>query len=166
MTLLAIEQSIVARRGGGPQATKAKEYWRSLYQGIKPFLGDGEVSRTRNSDYELELKRVARELGLGSAGNLEDMIVRYCLERLRNWVASHGTPPTLGDLADGFAASLDLSITEVHTEEAIDAVLEEVVQVQKAAIGDLKTEFRGNTDAITVRRLDPKALAPGVLGDN
>ena len=28
--------------------------------------------------------------------------------------------------------------------------------VQKAVIGDLKTEFRGDTDAITVRRLDPK----------
>ncbi len=38
MTLLAIEQSIVARRGGGPQATKAKEDWRALYQGVKPFL--------------------------------------------------------------------------------------------------------------------------------
>ena len=114
------------------------------------------MSRTRNSNYELELKRVARELGLGSAGNLEDMIVRHCLERLRNWVAAHGTPPTLGDLADRFAASLDLSITEVHTEEEIDAVLEEVAQVQKAAIGDLKTEFRGNTDAIIVRRLDRK----------
>ena len=114
------------------------------------------MSRTQNNDYELELKRVARELGLGSAGNLEDMIVRHCLERLRAWVAAHGTPPTLSDLADEFAASLDLHITEVHTEEEIDAVLEEVSQVQKAAIGDLKTEFRGNTDAIIVRRLDRK----------
>ena len=114
------------------------------------------MSRTQNSNYELELKRVAGALGLGPAANLEDMIVRHCLERLRDWVAAHGTPPTLSDLADEFAASLDLRITEVRTEEEIDAVLEEIAQVQKAVIGDLKTEFRGNTDAITIRRLDSK----------
>ena len=38
MTLLAIEQSIVARRGGSPQAAKAKDYWRTLYRGVQPFL--------------------------------------------------------------------------------------------------------------------------------
>ena len=114
------------------------------------------MSRSRNGTYDLELKRVAEELQLGSAGNFEDMIVQHCLTRLRSWVAAHGAPPTLSDLADGFAASLDLSITEVHTEEEIDAVLGEEAPVQKAAIGDLKTEFGGDTDAITVRRLDPK----------
>ena len=36
--LLSIEQSIVARRGGGPQATKAKEDWRFLYERVQPFL--------------------------------------------------------------------------------------------------------------------------------
>ena len=114
------------------------------------------MSRTRNGNYDLELKRVAKVLRLGSAGNFEDMIVHHCLERLRAWVAAHGTPPTLSELADEFAASLDLSITEVHTEEEIDAVLGEEAPVQKAAIGDLKTEFRGDTDAVTVRRLDPE----------
>ena len=124
------------------------------------------MSRTRNGTYELELKRVAEELRLGPAGNFEDMIVRHCLERLQAWVAAHGTPSTLSDLADEFAASLDLSITEVHTEEEIDAALGEEAPVQKAAIGDLKTEFRGDTDAVTVRRLDPKPWHREVLGDN
>ena len=66
------------------------------------------MSRARNGTYDLELKRVAEELQLGSAGNFEDMIVQHCLTRLRAWVTAHGTPPTLNDLADGFAASLDL----------------------------------------------------------
>ena len=114
------------------------------------------MSRTRNGTYELELKRVAEELRLGSAGNFEDIIVQHCLTRVRAWVAAHGTPPTLSDLANGFAASLDLRITEVRTEDDIDAVLGEVAPVEKAVIGDLKTEFDGDTDAITVRRLDPK----------
>ena len=114
------------------------------------------MSRTRNGTYDLELKRVAEELRLGAAGNFEDMIVQHCLTRLRAWVAVHGTPSTLSDLAKGFAASLDLRITEVRTEDDIDAVLGEVAPVQKAVIGDLKTEFGGETDAITVRRLDPK----------
>ena len=114
------------------------------------------MSRTRTGTYDLELKRVAEELRLGSAGNFEDMIVQHCLTRLRAWVAAHGTPPTLSALANGIAASLDLRITEVRTEDDIDAVLGEVAPVQKAVIGDLKTEFGGDTDAITVRRLDPK----------
>ena len=42
MMLLEIEQSIVARRGGGPQATKTKEDWRSLYQAVKPFLEEAD----------------------------------------------------------------------------------------------------------------------------
>ena len=114
------------------------------------------MSRSRNGAYELELRRVAEELRLGPAGNFEDMIVQHCLTRLRAWVAAHGTPPTLSDLANGFAASLDLRITEVRTEDDIDSVLEEVSPVEKAVISDLKSEFCGDTDAITVRRLDPK----------
>ena len=114
------------------------------------------MSRTRNVGYESELKRVAKELSLGSNGNFEDMIVEHCLTRLRAWVAVHGTPPTLNELVNEFAASLDMRITEVRTESDIDAALEEVSPVQKAVIGDLKTEFGGDTDAITVRILDRK----------
>ena len=110
----------------------------------------------RNGAYELELRRVAEELCLGPAGNFEDMIVQHCLTSLRAWVAAHGTPPTLSDLANGFAASLDLRVTEVFTEDNIDVVLEEMAPVEKVVIGDLKTEFCGDTDAITFRRLDPK----------
>ena len=53
------------------------------------------------------------------------------------------TPSTLSDLADGFAASLDLRITEVRTEDDIDEVLRQVTPVQQVVIGDLKTEFAG-----------------------
>ena len=38
MTLLEVERSIVARRGGGPRSTRAKEDWRILYEAVKPFL--------------------------------------------------------------------------------------------------------------------------------
>ena len=114
------------------------------------------MSRTRDSAYDLELKRVAEELRLGPTGNFEDIIVEHCLTRLRAWVAVHGTPQTLSELANEFAASLDMRITEVRTEDDIDAVLEEVTPVQKVVIGELKSEFGGDTDAITVRRLDPK----------
>ncbi|MDE0077735.1 MAG: hypothetical protein OXO50_09460 [Caldilineaceae bacterium] len=114
------------------------------------------MNRDWNGLYELELNRVAEELGLGRTDNVEDMIIEHCLARLRAWVAAHGIPETLSELANGFAASLDLRITEVRTEADIDAVLEEVAPVQKAVIGELKTEFGGDTDAIIVRRLDPK----------
>ena len=38
LTLLEIEGSIVARRGGGARGSKGKEDWRSLYLAVKPFL--------------------------------------------------------------------------------------------------------------------------------
>ena len=114
------------------------------------------MSRIRNDVYELELKRVAKELRLGQTGNFEDMIIEHCLVRLRAWVVAHGDPRTLSELANEFAASLDMRITEVRTEADINAVLEEVAPVQKAVIDELRTEFGGDTDAITVRRLDPK----------
>ena len=114
------------------------------------------MKRDWNRDYELELNRVAEELDLGPTDNIEGMIIEHCLALLRGWVAVHGTPETLTELANEFAASLNLLITEVHTEADIDAVLEELTPVQKAVIGELKTEFGGDTDAIIVRRLDPK----------
>ena len=114
------------------------------------------MSRFWDDGYELELKRVAKELCLGPTGNFEDMIVEHCLSRLRAWVAAHGTPQTLSQLANEFAASLDMQITEVRTEDDIDAVLEEVAPVQKIVISELRTEFGGDTEAITVRRLDPR----------
>ena len=112
------------------------------------------MSRSPKVGYEKELRRVANELSLGSTGNFENMIVEHCLARLRAWVAVHGTPSNLSELVKEFAASLDMRITEVRTESDIDAALEEMSFVQKTAIGDLKTEFGGDTDAITVRILD------------
>ena len=114
------------------------------------------MSRFRNHDYELELMRVAKDLQLGPDGKFEDMIVEHCLGRLRAWVAAHGTPQTLSELAKEFAASLDMQITEIRTEDDIDSVLEEVAPVQKVVIDELRAEFGGDTDAITVRRLDPR----------
>ena len=114
------------------------------------------MSRFRDGGYEFELKRVAKELCLIPTGNFEDMIVEHCLARLRAWVDAHGTPQTLSQLANEFAASLDMQITEVRTEDDINAALEGVAPVQKIVIGELRTEFGGDTDAITVRRLDPK----------
>ena len=114
------------------------------------------MSRIRNYGYELELERVAKELRLDPTGNFEDMIVEHCLGRLRAWVAAHGTPATLSELANEFAASLDMQITEVRTEDDIDAILQDVAPVQKVVIDELRAEFGGDTDAITVRRLEPR----------
>ena len=42
MTLLEIDRSIVARRGGGPRTGKGKEDWRTLYLAVKPFLEEAK----------------------------------------------------------------------------------------------------------------------------
>ena len=70
------------------------------------------------------------------------MIVQHCLTTppKLGWLAHGLHYPTLSDLvSNGIAASLDLRITEVRTEDDIDAVLGEVAPVQMAVIGDLKT---------------------------
>ena len=122
------------------------------------------MNRDWNGLYELELNRVAKELGLGRTDNVEGMIIEHCLACLRAWVAAHGTPETLSELANGFAAALNLLITEVRTEADIDAVLEEVAPVQKAVIGELKTEFGGDNGCHYRAPPRPQALGPCVLG--
>ena len=42
MTLLEIEHSIVARRGGGSRSTRGKEGWRALYSAVRPFLEEAK----------------------------------------------------------------------------------------------------------------------------
>ena len=40
LTLMDIEQSIVARRGGGPRGRKSKDEWQSLFTAVSEFLED------------------------------------------------------------------------------------------------------------------------------
>ena len=114
------------------------------------------MNKAQDGLYEIELRRVANQLDLGRTGNIEDKIIGHCLERLRSWVAVHGEPQTLSELATEFATSLDMRITEVRNQDDIDAILEEVTPAQKAVIGELKAEFGDDTDAVTFLRLDPK----------
>ena len=73
--------------------------------------------------------------------------------------------PTLSDLANEFAASLDLRITEVRTEDDIDAVLDEVTPVQKAVIGELRPNSVGTRTPLPFVAWTP-SLVPSVLGDH
>ena len=104
--------------------------------------------------YEAVLRNVAKQLGLRRTGNIEVRIISYCLERLQRWVAAHGKPETLSDLANEFATSLDMRIIEVRGQDDMDAILKEVTPIQKAVIAELKTEFGEDTDAVTVLRLN------------
>ena len=40
LTLMDIEQSIVARRGGGPRGRKSKDEWKTLFTAVSEFLED------------------------------------------------------------------------------------------------------------------------------
>ena len=42
MTLLEVERSIVARRGGSPRSARTREDWRTLYRAMKPFLEEAK----------------------------------------------------------------------------------------------------------------------------
>ena len=114
------------------------------------------MSRVDDALYEVELKRVAGQLGLVRTGNIEGKIIGHCVERLRSWVSVHGKPETLSDLVTEFATSLDMRITEVRDQDDIDAILDEMMPVEKAAIMGLKKEFGEDTDAVTFLRLDRK----------
>lgn len=114
------------------------------------------MNRAQDGAYEAELKRVARQLDLARTGDIEARIIGHCLQRLRSWVAVHGKPRTLSDLANAFATSLDMQISEVRNHADIDAISEEVTPVQKAVIEELRSEFGEDTDAVTVLRLERK----------
>ena len=121
------------------------------------------MNRDKREAYQAELTRVARRLGLARTANTEDAIVRHCVGATPNWVAAHGKPQTLSDLARDFATSLDMRISEVRTHADIDALLGELSLLQTPVIEQLKTEFGDDTDAVTVRRVDRKPWDPEYL---
>lgn len=114
------------------------------------------MNRRQREAYQIELKRVTKHLGLAQTGDLEDAIIAHCLNQLREWAVAYGNPDTLSELADHFATSLGMQLTEVRGQEDIDALLGQVAPEQKAVIANLKTELGDDTDAVTILRMNRK----------
>ena len=112
------------------------------------------MPRREQYTYELELRRVADQLGLSRSVDLEDAIIRHCLDQFRGWLSSYGEFEALSDVVDDFATSLDMRLEEVHSPADIETLLDGMPPIERAAIAASGAEFGESTDALTILRVN------------
>lgn len=109
------------------------------------------MSKFQN-DYQNELTRVAKNLGLSTRGNVEDSIIQHCISRLDEWVKVHGCPKTLTDLLNLFATSLDIAFEEVHCDSDIGDLLKRIPPTQEPVMVYVSSQLDDETDGMLIKR--------------
>ena len=112
------------------------------------------MNRRDEEVYARELKRVAKQLGLSQSGDVEGTIIRHCLAQFRRWLSSYGEFDALSDVVDDFATSLDMRLEEVHSQADVDALIDGMPSIERAAIAASGAEFNEQTDALTILRVN------------
>ena len=118
--------------------------------------GNGET-------YQETLQRAADRLGLSRSKDLEQAIIDYCLNQLRDWIVAHGESETLSQLLDRFAISLDVHFEEVRGPDDLDALLNRMQGSERVTFAALRAEFGDHIDAATVLRVNRKHWEPAYL---
>ena len=108
-------------------------------------------------EYIQEVRRTAQHLGLPSLGpSADDAIVEYCRQQVSRLVAEHGLPSTTDQLLDMVASCLDVEVVEVRSDEDMKDLLERVPPSVEPVMARVQAELNDKTDAITLRRANPK----------
>ena len=115
------------------------------------------MNRDQREAYQAELGRVAASLALPTTDDVEQAIIDHFVGRLRTWVTLHGAPQNLSELTADFATSLDMQFAEVFDQEDMDQLLLSMPRGEQATVAMLNTEFGDQTDAVTIRRSQPKS---------
>jgi hypothetical protein len=110
------------------------------------------VARVNKTKYQLELIRVAKNLGLSIRSNVEAAIIDHCKGQLAAWVRLHGQPKTLTELLDLFGASLDMKFVEIKSDADLDVLLKDIPPSKDPVMARVPSELDDATDAITVYR--------------
>lgn len=110
------------------------------------------MARVDKTKYQVELIRVAKNLGLSIRGNVEAAIIDHCKGQLAAWVGLHGQPLTLTQLLDLFGASLDMKFVEIKNSADLDVLLKDIPPYKEPVMARIPSELDDATDAITVYR--------------
>ena len=115
------------------------------------------MRQNAKSDYIRETERAAQLLGLPSYGPGADAaIVEYCRRQVSLLTAQHGLPETMGELLERVASCLDVEFVEIHSVGDLARLLRRLPLEVEPALARVIAELRGDTDAITIRRLAPQ----------
>jgi hypothetical protein len=103
--------------------------------------------------YQVELRGVAKRLGLPLHGDLEAAIVRHCQARVEHLLDLHGQPATLTDLLDLLATCLEIEFVEIHADEDLQVLLRRLPPNVEPVMATVDAELNDGLDGIMLRRL-------------
>lgn len=110
------------------------------------------MTKAERRAYELQLRSVAKRLGLPLRGGTEDAIIQYCKSAVEKWILAHGQPQTLTDLLHLVTGSLNLDVAEIREDRDLEQLLRRIPPDHEPAMARLQTELDDRTDAITLQR--------------
>ena len=110
------------------------------------------MRQAQRSAYEQQLRIAAKRLGIPLRGNIEQALIKYALRKIEEWVAAHGEPARLTDLLRGIAGSLRLQVVEIHNDDDMRQLLEDISPKKEPAIARVRDELDDRTDAVVLQR--------------
>ncbi len=110
------------------------------------------MARLDRLAYYNELRRVAKNLGLSTNGNIEARIIDHCRSQLAGWIKAHGQPKKLTELLNLFTASLDMGFAEIHDDTELDTLLKNIPPTLEPVMARVPSELDDATDAVTIKR--------------
>ena len=110
------------------------------------------MRQAQRSAYEQQLRIAAKRLGIPLRGDIEKALIKYALHKIEEWVAAHGEPARLTDLLHGIAGSLRLQVVEIHNNDDMRQLLEDISPKKEPAIARVREELDDRTDAVVLQR--------------
>ncbi len=110
------------------------------------------MTKAERRAYELQLRGVAKRLGIPLRGATEDAIIHHCKSEVEKWILAHGQQQTLTDLLQLVTGSLNLDVAEIRDDRDLEQLLRRIPPDQEPAMARLQTELDDQTDAITLQR--------------
>ena len=115
------------------------------------------MNKEAKAEYIRQTQRIAKSLGLPSYGPDADAgIVDYCYRQVSAWAAENGPPMNLEELLNMVASALDVEFVEIYSDDDLSDLISRIPLSIEPALATVLTEFSNDTDAVTIRRLDPQ----------
>lgn len=107
--------------------------------------------------YNLEIRKIAKRLGIQLRGNIENSIIEYCKREVDKLIASRIRPKNLIELLNYVATSMGVTVKEIHEDKDLDELEQEISPEREPVIGRLKKELDDQTDALILERKNKHA---------
>lgn len=110
------------------------------------------MNKLERINYDQEIRKVAKRLGISLRGNIENSIIEYCKREVDKLITSRVHPKNLIDLLNYVATSLGVTVKEIHEDKDLDQLEQEIPPESEPVIGRLRKELDDQTDALILER--------------